>query len=509
MIRKTADEWERFRSNIPDATLVRKFDRALSAVEDAEYDLDEAKSIRSRAARRLNRIVLRIQAELRDAPKTRPDTRREPPIIDPPPTTPHTMADAPERIEPPTLPEPDVLVYADGRYRIPGDLTLKFYSGTPRDAYAAVEAKLTRPRRIVLGIYGNVGMVGLGHAYSIYGDDQFNAKGDWKIDVAFVGMGASAAVGPVFLGSREQDAGKFSVCDSAHFKSIGINGDSGTYAFRQHGYCRDFTFEDVWIVRHPNMAGMDVPYISAFMLHKDWDSMTLKGYQPRGMKLGEHVAYLKGGGFTQLLDNNLFGGRRTGFQDRSHGRDSDGQISPSRHGDFVADGNWADGFGFNHAEASGGQWMTVWSSLESKVRISNNRCTDARYGCLGISKGVASSNPYLTHDGLSHSNVYIFGNEFENKRAQRSCVSLADARAIHMGAGNKFTGPRFGAHTMVFGSQWGWKHAGAQVPNTWWYYGREAIPTWPVHQYMPATDSFHEMDEMSHMLHLVSAGGAR
>lgn len=108
---------------------------------------------------------------------------------------------------------------------------------------------------------------------------------------------------------------------------------------------------------------------------------------------------------------------------------------------------------------------------------------------MGISKGVKSSGPYLTDDGFSHTNVYIWGNTFENKRAKRSCVSITDVRdGIHFGTGNDFTGPDVGSHTMTFGNQWAYKNSDAKQPEVWRFYNE--LPTWPVHQYMPETDTF-------------------
>tara|TARA_R110002126_G_scaffold188431_1_gene336820 strand:+ start:1558 stop:3060 length:1503 start_codon:yes stop_codon:yes gene_type:complete len=408
----------------------------------------------------------------------------DPPDIVVPPS--RGMAGAPERVDPirPSRTRVDAHVFP-GRYEIGG----KSFPGLPADAYAAVDETLRGEGVIVLGIYGDVGRVSLGHAYSKWSDDKFEDKDSIGIQVVFIGLDAGAAVGPIFLGSRDEDRDKFDPVDTASFFDIGIKGESGTYAFRQHGWIREMIWDRVWIKPHPVTQSMSVPYLSAFNFHKDWDSLTLKAYEPRGLQLGEHVAYIKGGGFTQILDCNLFGGRRTGFQDRSHGDDGSGHPSPKRHGAFIADGNFAEGFGWNHINESGGQWMTVWSSLEFPVRISNNTCTDARYGCLGISKGVTSSDPYVTDDGWSHSNVYIWGNTFENKRAKRSCVSITDVRdGIHFGTGNDFTGPDVGSHTMVFGSQWGFKNAGTTQPEVWKFYSE--LPTWPVHRYMPETDTF-------------------
>ena len=74
---------------------------------------------------------------------------------------------------------------------------------------------------------------------------------------------------------------------------------------------------------------------------------------------------------------------------------------------------------------------------------------------------------------------------------------------IHMGPGNSFTGPDQGSHTMVMGSQWGWKNATAHVPSDWSWYGAEALPTWPVHQYESVTDTFRLLTSEEHRSKLV------
>ena len=406
----------------------------------------------------------------------------DPPDIAVPPS--RGMAGAPERVDPtrPSRTRIDAHVYP-GRYEIGGES----FPGLPADAYAAVDETLRGEGTVVLGIYGDVGRVSLGHAYSKWSADLFTDKDSIGIQVVFIGLDAGAAVGPLFLGSRDGDAANFDPVDSAKFFDLGIKGESGVYAFRQHGYCREIVFDRMWIVPHPVTQSKSVPYISAFLLHKDWESLTVKGYEPRGLQLGEHVFYIQGGGFTQVLDCNLFGGRRTGFQDRSH-QDS-AYPSPPRHGDFIADGNWAESFGFNHVEESGGQWLTVWYSGEHSVRISNNTLIDGRYGALGISKGVDSSEPYLTVDGWSHSDIYIWGNKFETKRSKRATVSITDVRdSINFGAGNVFVGPDLTNHALVFGSQWGYKTSGSTQPVNWIFHNEK--PTWPTWRYMPETDTF-------------------
>lgn len=505
----TAPDWDSFRARITDPINLRKFDRALSFAEEAEDERETAEFGLQRADRRLRRIVARITADQRRAEPLPPPVIVDPPPRQRPPVTPPNggwiapgMSAAPRRIDPvqPSRAMIDAEVFENGTWRIVHTGRTGF--GMARDAYEAFEATLDSPRKIVLKIHGNVGRVSMGHAYSKHSSDLFRSERGWMIDVAFVGADDNAAVGPVFLGSRSEDAGTFDVCKSAHFFGVGINADPDPYAFRQHGYLEELIFDKVWINENAGYVAQAGMHRSAFLFHNDWEHLTLKGYEPRGMRMEEHVAYIQGGGFTQILDCNLYGGRRTGYQDRSH-QDSD-YPSPPRHGAFIADGNWAEGFGFNHSEASGGQWLTNWFSGEYPVRISNNRCTDARYGCLGIAKGVPTSMPYLTHDGLSHSNVYIWGNEFENKRAQRTCVSLADARMIHFGEGNDFTGPVHGGHTMVFGSQWGWKNAGAQVPIDWGFYGAAALPTWSTHRYMRVSDVFQLLTDGQHLARLVA-----
>ena len=499
-----------FRATITDRILLRRYDRAVVALENAEDDLNEARHEVTQTQRRLRRVIHRIESaqqptrppvrDLGDPAYTPP--RREPPVIVNPPRG-AGMAGAPRRIDPIQPSMSDATVHENGTFSVGVGGSMFLVDGNAADAYEYIEGGLDTPRQIVLRVKGDIGRVSLGHAYSKHSPDAFRSGKGWDIDVVFIGNGNSSKLGPLFLGSKEADHGVFATCDRALFFNVGVHADNDPYAFRQYGYCREFAFVNTWVVANPEyVEGGKRIHRSAFLLHKDWESFTLKGYKPLDQLFEEHVCYFQGGGFTQVLDSNLYGGRRTGYQFRPHG---DGLYpSPATHGDFIADGNYSDGFGWNHDKESGGNWLTNWFSGEYKVRISNNRCVDARYGCLGISRGVDSSEPPVTHDNLSHSNVYIWGNEFENRRASRSCVSIADARMVHFGEDNDFIGPDNGSHTMTLGSQWGWKFAGAKVPHDWAWYGELALPHWPVHLYEADTDSLKLLSNSSHSARMVS-----
>lgn len=379
------------------------------------------------------------------------EPHHEPPIgppLDPPGDLPEG---APDRVEPVKPTE----IHA---HVMPGE--------SVRDAYEKADSLLAEGETVVLGIHGAAGAASMGFAYSQSSSDLFHDKDPEGINVAFIGMTEDAEIGPLFLGQKSED---FDPVKRAEFYDIGIHGRVDSFAVRQSGYVENIVFDNFWIVVNP---GMESTYTSGFHFHEDWKSLTLKRYQARNLPLREHCFYIKHGGFTQVLDCELYGGNRTGFQARPHSLPFS---SPAPHGAFIADGNWANDFGWNHNQGDGGQWITVWCSLEYPVRISNNRCTNARFGCLGILRGAPSQGPYTTDDNWSHSNVYVYGNSMENNQSSRNCTEIVDARRVTIGEGNKLEGLR----PMAFGSQFS-DYVGARAPGEVIY---ETTPDWKIYNY--------------------------
>lgn len=404
----------------------------------------------------------------------------------PPPPPPPAWDDLPERVEPVEYSIEDVHAHV-----YPGRWTYgrnSFDSDTPlADAYKYVDARIG-DEPVVLGVHGEVGSIGVGSAYSKWSADLLDDKDPEGIEVVCIGLDDGAVVGPVFLGEV------YVPVERVEFHDLGIRGHKDSFAIRQRGKANHIVFSNFWIVPHWEID----TYTSGFHLHEDWESLTLHGYQAKGLEFREHCFYLKPGGFTQVLDCELWGGNRTGFQSRSHGAgtwSSGGtfEASPAPHGAFIADGNWANGPGWNHANPDGGQWMTVWCSLEYPVRISNNVCTDARYGCLGILQGpVSGGEPYLTEDGFSHSNVFIFNNRFENNRAERSNVVLAAARNIHFGTGNVFESNRY---PLSINNEWAYKYTSARPVSSLNIYGEEALPVFDVWFCEQSTLEYRKLSE--------------
>lgn len=465
------------------------------AIEESRASMLEAIQLARNHAARQERLIARqarLLEQLENArgveptdppvdPPTRGDPPVDPPPVDPPPTVPPPLSwgAAPERIEPYRPAAVHAEVYPDGTFTFDGQR----FQGGAVEAYSAVDATLgTGP--VVLGIHGRAGPVDVGHAYSKWSDTYLKDKDAVGVEVYFVGRTPDAEIGPTFLGSREQDAGVFSPAAQVGFVDIGIRGSSGSFAVLQYGDVGELTFDGFWVLPDPGMASDGATYASAFHMGEDWEVLTFKGYQPRGLKLREHCFYLKPGGITQVLDCELFGGRRTGFQARPH---SLPKPSPKPHGFFIADGNFAEDFGWNWTAAEGGQWISVWCSLEYPVRISNNRLTGARYGALGILKGVMSSGPYLTDDGWSHSNVFVYGNSFETGN-DRAAVVVNDTRVLHWGPGNEVitTHPI----PLTFGNEFGAVHANARRPGLVRFYGADSVPTFPVFEFDLGTGSY-------------------
>jgi len=344
------------------------------------------------------------------------------------------------------------------------------------DAYAYVDATLPPDRAVVLGIVGKAGHMGVGAAYSTWSPFLLKDK-EGIIDVKVIGLSSDAEVGPLFLGEQ------YFPVKNAHFFNIGIRGQVDTFGVRQAGYAENIVFDNFWVYEPEEVDPLFI-YGSAIYLSKDWKNLTLKRYQPRGLVVREHCFYLKPGGRTQILDCELWGGDRTGFQMRPHQAPT---LTPYPHGDILIDGNYADSFGWNHAVKDGGGWITVWTSLENNVSIRNNTCINARYGCLVISQGPPQSDPYLTVDDFSHSNIWITNNIFENLNGDRNCVSIAATRKFYLGEYNQFISNK---KPMTVNSDWSFKYTDALPVKEWFIDGRKAFPKWLTYEYNYATEQY-------------------
>lgn len=352
-------------------------------------------------------------------------------------------------------------VFVIGSRRIPS-------ANPAADAYKLIDSRLKEGETVVLAVADPAGRVGIGSGWSPQDAFVLKDKDREGVNVAFVGVTPEATVGPLFLGET------FHRVERAEFHNIGIKGAQDSFAIRQKGKVHNLIFNNFW-VQKPQGYPQNT-YQSLFHLHKDWDLLILKGYQARKHRVQHHCFYLKHGGAFQVLDCELWGGNRSGFQARPHA--SEPYPSPAPHGDILVEGNFAHGFGWNHVNPDGGGWITIWSSLDNKVVVRNNTCTDARYGCFVISQGLPDSEPYVTEEGYAHELVWFENNIFENKRSQRACVSFTATKLLLMGPGNHFTSNN---NAMEIDTWWSSNFTDAKPVARWFIYGRESIPSFPIH----------------------------
>ena len=395
---------------------------------------------------------------------------------DPPPPD-HAWVSPVERFDPVRPTDVHAHIYP-GRYVMPSGESVQ--SDYPvADAYEALEPYVDG--LVVLGIHGAAGRVAIGTSWSKW--DHALLNDDEPVEVAFVGLDDAAEVGPLMLGSGIQDVHR------AEFYDLGIRGAPDTFAVRLAGKVDHLVFDGFWILPAPNVE----LYTSGIYLSRDWETLTLKDYEARGLPFREHCFYLKPGGRTQVLDCELWGGNYTGSQCRSSGPTTDGKHGPSPipHGEILYEGNFADGFGWNHINPGGGRWITIWSSLENRVAIRGNALTDGRYGGLGVSQGVPSTSPYLTTDNYSHAEVWIEGNEFRTPRSSRSTGGLTAAREIHFAGTNVFQG---GPRDLVLNGWWSQKYTEALPVGSIIVHGLTAIPDAEAIEYDMPTDSYHQVD---------------
>lgn len=395
---------------------------------------------------------------------------------DDPPRDRGTWVSPLERLDPvrPTSIDAEI---RSGSWRFPGgEFVAAEYPA--RAAYEAVEQRAGHEGLVTIGVSGAGGRVSLGG--SGWGrSDASIVQDDEPIEVAYVGLDDGAELGPIFLGGDDYEVAYVA------FHGLGIRGHSDSFAIRQNGPAGEIVFDEFWILEHHEVER----YTSGLHLHGDWERLTLKGYQPRGLAFREHVFYLKPGGVIQVLDCNLWGGNYTGLQARSHGESTDGRYaaSPAPHGEILIEGNYCDGWGWNHDGGGGGAWLSVWCSLEYTVAVRGNVLTDGRYAGLGILQGVPYTSPYLTEDGYSHADVWVEGNSFETRRSSRAAGTFTAARELHFAGENVFDG---GAHDLVFQDAFTQDHTTALPVGSIVVHGTEAIPageskTWTGSGYAP------------------------
>lgn len=317
-------------------------------------------------------------------------------------------------------------------------------------------------KTFVVGVKGDVGPINLGGKYATHAG--FDAH------VVFVGLTDDAVIGPIGHGS---DWG----VERVEFHNIGIRGNPDSFAWRQGAPLGDVVFKNFWFVNHPKVE----LYTSLIHFQMGWRSLSIEKYQPRQIRSREHMAYIKGGGKTQIIDNDMRGGNRSFVHYRPHGA---GCISycfgatPPPSGPILIEGNHSDGFGWDHTNGDGGAVISVWCSLENPLVIRNNTIKNCRYGGIMVGQGASNTNVYLTRDGFSHGFVWVEDNVLEctgeNGSDPRHAASFSAVRELLFQGTNKFYSKnRF---DLVVDSQFS-SSQGAKPVERVIIYGEDSIPT--------------------------------
>jgi len=272
--------------------------------------------------------------------------------------------------------------------------------------------------RTVIGVKGDFG--------PIYLDEHFEPT-------AYVGLTPDATVGPLIQKGR--------MIGPLEFHNIGIRPAPDSFCFRQLAPLGRLVLKNWWFVGANQTSGLH--------LGKGWDFLHVEGYQPRDSRFLEHVLYIKGGGRTQIVDNEMLGSGRSFVQYRPHGAGTDPypfDATPLPSGPILIEGNKSKGFGYDHEQIGGGAVITVWCSLEWPVVIRNNEITNCRTGGIMVGQGATNTHPPLTDDGYSHSLIWIEGNTVESTGSQgadpRHAVSISAARDVVFAGKNTFASDR-------------------------------------------------------------------
>ena len=449
------------------AQVVPQGERDVTELRAVWDDIHEAKQSLTSAEGKLLTYVF-------DVPEPEPEPVPEP---TPPGAAPPSFAGAPFAADLPPFPyyviptiaECEWLVGEDGVIRS----TLGLPDATPGNkgnavAYAyraSVAAGQELP--ITFGVYGNAKEAIVCGVYNSEGDQsvtQGDGAGGWQdIEIEFVGLDQKCEV--ILSWTRNWGFAKY-----IGAYNIGLRGDVDSFVIRANDGVGKLIIDGCWWLASRDHTGAQM-HTSGMHIDK-WETLVWRRHQWRGHEPGspgidlqEHSAYLKSSrGVTWILENNLMGGNRTGFQIRP---DLNNDVPV---GDVVIAFNKADGHGFNFGDspetAAGGGCITVWSNPNAKTFIYGNHITDSRYAALVVS-GQPPEKNHLNERGFPLQGVYIANNILRNERGNRSTFSLTSAEQAYLWE-NVILGPEQG--DAVFDTPWG-HDVGAPVNGTVTIYG--------------------------------------
>jgi len=288
--------------------------------------------------------------------------------------------------------------------------------------------------RLVVGVKGSVGPVRIGGEFAMH-------KG-FPANIAFVGVTEDAKVGPF---DYTKKAGTHPI-DTIEVHRAKVKAAKDSFAWRQLAPMQRLILNDFGFENHEAHGS----HVSGLHFSKGFAAMTLKGFKPSdNWWANEHeLLYGKGGGELQILDCEGKNGQRSLVHWRPHGAGTYSKGSfdatPKPRGPVLIDGIKSQGFGwgFGGHNIDGGALLSLWMGLEQPVIVRNVEIAECRTGGIMVGQGAANTNPYLTEDGYSFSDVYmenvschVNGKVGSDPRHAVSCSSI---RNLLFGPGNEY-----------------------------------------------------------------------
>lgn len=137
----------------------------------------------------------------------------------------------------------------------------------------------------------------------------------------------------------------------------------------------------------------------------------------------EHWGYFVDVLESYITHNDISGGNRTGFQDRTPGFDQYRQpVGPK-----LCEGNVCHDYGWDWPMMNGGSAITYWESRGPLV-IRNNEVTNPKYGCLTIAHQAPDQKPFtVSPEGHVHEDVWVEGNLFHSEAGDREATAISSA----------------------------------------------------------------------------------
>ncbi len=293
---------------------------------------------------------------------------------------------------------------------------------------------LASDRPVTIGVVDDAGEGVMGGGWSLHSPRSVFSKsaagGFDDIHIEIVGLSTSCEVS-VSWDSRWGKPAYIGLFN------IGVRGRKDSFIIRANGGIGRLIMDGCWWLPAKEFSATKERHASGMHIDKwgelIWRNHKWRGAQPGtpGINLREHSAYLKSAaGGTWIVNNDLRGGNRTGFQIRPEPAHND-----APKGAVVIAGNYADGYGWNNgsdpSSFDGGSCITVWSNPNAATYVVNNRITDAKYGCLAIT-AQGPGLDYLGESGFPIGPVYVYGNNFENGRAKRDVAAITSTEAVHL-----------------------------------------------------------------------------